>query len=150
MSVAPVMSSDGGLKRSTLDQATVQTTAAGTGVTAGANESRTRIDPATIPVTNIVGGGQTSLTQIDLPIGGLYRLSNGNATDRTAMGRAAVGLGGINAWRSNGPGRRYLIETDPRFVNYDNFISSCRLPAIQYHMKFRGPRLMLTTKLGGR
>ncbi|WP_309545060.1 hemagglutinin repeat-containing protein, partial [Xanthomonas arboricola] len=25
---------------------------------------------------------------------------------------------------SNGPGRRYLIETDPRFVNYDNFISS--------------------------
>ncbi|MCC8619334.1 S-layer family protein, partial [Xanthomonas vesicatoria] len=24
----------------------------------------------------------------------------------------------------NGPGRRYLIETDPRFVNYDNFISS--------------------------
>ncbi|WOB49165.1 hemagglutinin repeat-containing protein [Xanthomonas hydrangeae] len=40
------------------------------------------------------------------------------------MGRAATGLGGINAWRSNGPGRRYLIETDPRFVNYDNFISS--------------------------
>ncbi|CAD1791296.1 filamentous hemagglutinin [Xanthomonas euroxanthea] len=40
------------------------------------------------------------------------------------MGRAANGLGGINAWRSNGPGRRYLIETDPRFVNYDNFISS--------------------------
>ncbi|KAB0536731.1 hypothetical protein F7R02_07730 [Xanthomonas cissicola] len=40
------------------------------------------------------------------------------------MGRAATGLVGINAWRSNGPGRRYLIETDPRFVNYDNFISS--------------------------
>ncbi len=40
------------------------------------------------------------------------------------MGRAATSLGGINAWRSNGPGRRYLIETDPRFVNYDNFISS--------------------------
>ncbi|WP_349811919.1 hemagglutinin repeat-containing protein [Xanthomonas dyei] len=124
MSVAPVMSNDSGLVRSTVDQANVQATATGTGVVAGAGESRTRIDPATIPVTNIVGGGQTSLTQIDLPIGGLYRLSNGNATDRTAMGRAAVGLGGINAWRSNGPGRRYLIETDPRFVNYDNFISS--------------------------
>ncbi|MCC4635606.1 filamentous hemagglutinin N-terminal domain-containing protein, partial [Xanthomonas dyei] len=124
MSVAPVMSNDSGLVRSTVDQANVQTTATGTGVVAGAGESRTRIDPATIPVTNIVGDGQTSLTQIDLPIGGLYRLSNGNATDRTAMGRAAVGLGGINAWRSNGPGRRYLIETDPRFVNYDNFISS--------------------------
>ncbi|MEA9615915.1 hemagglutinin repeat-containing protein, partial [Xanthomonas sp. WHRI 10064A] len=124
MSVAPVMSNDSGLVRSTVDQANVQTTATGTGVVAGAGESRTRIDPATIPVTNIVGGGQTSLTQIDLPIGGLYRLSNGNATDRTAMGRAAVGLSGINAWRSNGPGRRYLIETDPRFVNYDNFISS--------------------------
>ncbi|MEA9902314.1 two-partner secretion domain-containing protein [Xanthomonas campestris] len=124
MSVAPVMSNDSGLVRSSVDQANVQTTAAGTGVVAGANESRTRVDPATIPVTNIVGGGQTSLTQIDLPIGGLYRLSSGTATDRTAMGRAANGLGGINAWRSNGPGRRYLIETDLRFVNYDNFISS--------------------------
>ncbi|WP_228737625.1 hemagglutinin repeat-containing protein [Xanthomonas euvesicatoria] len=124
MSVAPVMSNDRGLVRSSVDQATVQTTAAGTGVTTGANATRTRVDPASIPVTNIVGGGQTSLTQIDLPIGGLYRLSSGTVTDRTAMGRAAIGLGGINAWRSNGPGRRYLIETDPRFVNYDNFISS--------------------------
>ncbi|WAH62626.1 hemagglutinin repeat-containing protein [Xanthomonas hortorum] len=124
MSIAPVMSNDSGLVRSTVDQANVQTTSAGTGVVAGANESRNRVDPATIPVTNIVGGAQTSLTQIDLPIGGLYRLSSGTGTDRTAMGRAANGLGGINAWRSNGPGRRYLIETDPRFVNYDNFISS--------------------------
>ncbi|MEP9443912.1 hemagglutinin repeat-containing protein [Xanthomonas euvesicatoria] len=124
MSVAPVMSNDRGLVRSSVDQATVQTTAAGTGVTTGANATRTRVDQASIPVTNIVGGGQTSLTQIDLPIGGLYRLSSGTVTDRTAMGRAAIGLGGINAWRSNGPGRRYLIETDPRFVNYDNFISS--------------------------
>nr|WP_230812397.1 hypothetical protein [Xanthomonas translucens] len=33
-------------------------------------------------------------------------------------------LGGVNSNRSAGPGRRYLIETDPRFVNYDNFISS--------------------------
>ncbi|NIK43880.1 filamentous hemagglutinin [Xanthomonas arboricola] len=124
MSVAPVMSNDSGLVRSTVDQANVQAAATGSGVVAGAGESRTRVDQATIPVTNIVGGGQTSLAQIDLPIGGLYRLSNGTATDRTAMGRAATGLGGINAWRSNGPGRRYLIETDPRFVNYDNFISS--------------------------
>lgn len=124
MSVAPVMSNDSGLVRSTVDQAHVQVAATETGVVAGADESRSRVDLATIPVTNIVVGGQTSLTQIDLPIGGLYRLSNGTATDRTAMGRAATGLGGINAWRSNGPGRRYLIETDPRFVNYDNFISS--------------------------
>ncbi|WP_372372370.1 hemagglutinin repeat-containing protein [Xanthomonas sp. NCPPB 1638] len=123
-SVAPVMSNDNGLGRSTVDQVAVQTTAAGTGIVVGATESRMRVDPATIPVTDLVGGGQTSLSQIDLPIGGLYRLSNGTATDRTAMGRAATGLGGINAWRSNGPGRRYLIETDPRFVNYDNFISS--------------------------
>ncbi|WP_184363695.1 hemagglutinin repeat-containing protein [Xanthomonas euroxanthea] len=124
MSVAPIASNDSGLVRSSVDQADVQTTAAGTGVTAGAIDSRTRVDPATIPVTNIVGSGQTSLTQIDLPIGGLYRLSSGTGTDLIAMGRAANGLGGINAWRSNGPGRRYLIETDPRFVNYDNFISS--------------------------
>ncbi|NJC48605.1 UNVERIFIED_ORG: filamentous hemagglutinin [Xanthomonas campestris] len=124
MSVAPVASNDSGLVRSSVDQANVQATAAGTGVTAVATDSRTRVDPATIPVTNIVGSGQTSLTQIDLPIGGLYRLSGGTGTDLTAMGRAANGLSGINAWRSNGPGRRYLIETDPRFVNYDNFISS--------------------------
>ncbi|WP_260300894.1 hemagglutinin repeat-containing protein [Xanthomonas arboricola] len=124
MSVAPVASNDSGLVRSSVDQANVQATAAGTGVTAVATDSRTRVDPATIPVTNIVGSGQTSLTQIDLPIGGLYRLTGGTGTDLTAMGRAANGLGGINAWRSNGPGRRYLIETDPRFVNYDNFISS--------------------------
>ncbi|MBB5860247.1 filamentous hemagglutinin [Xanthomonas arboricola] len=124
MSVAPVASNDSGLVRSSVDQADVQATAVGTGVTAVATDSRTRVDPATIPVTNIVGSGQTSLTQIDLPIGGLYRLSGGTGTDLTAMGRAANGLGGINAWRSNGPGRRYLIETDPRFVNYDNFISS--------------------------
>nr|WP_176717052.1 hypothetical protein [Xanthomonas translucens] len=37
---------------------------------------------------------------------------------------AANGLGGVNPNRSAGPGRRYLIETDPRFVNYDTFISS--------------------------
>ncbi|MCC4588834.1 filamentous hemagglutinin N-terminal domain-containing protein, partial [Xanthomonas sp. NCPPB 1067] len=124
MSVAPVMSNDSGLARSTVDQATVQTTTAGTGIVVGANQGRVGVDPSSIPVTELVGGGQTSLAQIDLPIGGLYRLSNGTATDRTAMGRAATSLGGINAWRSNGPGRRYLIETDPRFVNYDNFISS--------------------------
>nr|WP_223214422.1 hypothetical protein [Xanthomonas cucurbitae] len=110
------MSNDNGLGRSTVDQVAVQTTAAGTGIVAGSTESRMRVDPATIPVTDLVGGGQTSLSQIDLPIGGLYRLSNGTATDRTAMGRAATGHGGINAWRSNGPGRRYLIETDPPHV----------------------------------
>ncbi|WP_164672608.1 hypothetical protein, partial [Xanthomonas citri] len=59
MSVAPVMSNDSGLVRSSVDQTKVQTTAAGTGVTAGANQTRTHVDPATIPVTNIVGGGQT-------------------------------------------------------------------------------------------
>ncbi|MEE7565799.1 S-layer family protein, partial [Xanthomonas sp. Kuri4-3] len=47
-----------------------------------------------------------------------------NGAGATDLGRAASGLGGINASRSSGPGRRYLIETDPRFVDYDNFISS--------------------------
>ncbi|QNH14793.1 hypothetical protein HEP75_04266 [Xanthomonas sp. SI] len=41
-----------------------------------------------------------------------------------ALGRAANGLGGVNASRNAGPGRRYPIETDTRLVNYDNFISS--------------------------
>ncbi|WP_407471402.1 hemagglutinin repeat-containing protein [Xanthomonas campestris pv. raphani] len=124
MSIGPVMSSDSGLVRSTVDQANVQAGGATPGVAAGSSEGRTRVDLASIPVATVAGGGQTSLSQIDLPIGGLYRLSNGNGTDLAAMGRAANGLGGINAWRSNGPGRRYLIETDPRFVNYNNFISS--------------------------
>ncbi|WP_238595408.1 hemagglutinin repeat-containing protein [Xanthomonas campestris] len=124
MSIGPVMSNDSGLVRSTVDQANVQAGGATPGVAAGSSEGRTRVDLASIPVATVAGGGQTSLSQIDLPIGGLYRLSNGNGTDLAAMGRAANGLGGINAWRSNGPGRRYLIETDPRFVNYNNFISS--------------------------
>ncbi|MEA9711423.1 hemagglutinin repeat-containing protein [Xanthomonas campestris] len=124
MSIGPVMSNDSGLVRSTVDRANVQARGATPGVAAGSSEGRTRVDLASIPVATVAGGGQTSLSQIDLPIGGLYRLSNGNGTDLAAMGRAANGLGGINAWRSNGPGRRYLIETDPRFVNYDNFISS--------------------------
>jgi len=59
-----------------------------------------------------------------LPRGGLYRLVGANGASVNALGRAANGLGGVNANRSAGPGRRYLIETDPRFVNYDNFISS--------------------------
>ncbi|WP_274391715.1 hemagglutinin repeat-containing protein [Xanthomonas campestris] len=124
MSIGPVMSNDSGLVRSTVDQANVQAGGATPGVAAGSSEGRTRVDLASIPVATVAGGGQTSLSQIDLPIGGLYRLSNGNGTDLAAMGRAANGLGGISAWRSNGPGRRYLIETDPRFVNYNNFISS--------------------------
>ncbi|MEA9751064.1 hemagglutinin repeat-containing protein [Xanthomonas campestris pv. raphani] len=124
MSIGPVMSNDSGLVRSTVDQANVQAGGATPGVAAGSSEGRTRVDLASIPVATVAGGGQTSLSQIDLPIGGLYRLSNGNGTDLAAMGRAANGVGGINAWRSNGPGRRYLIETDPRFVNYNNFISS--------------------------
>ncbi|WP_274509748.1 hemagglutinin repeat-containing protein [Xanthomonas campestris] len=124
MSIGPVMSNDSGLVRSTVDQANVQAGGATPGVAAGSSEGRTRVDLASIPVATVAGGGQTSLSQIDLPIGGLYRLSNGNGTDLAAMGRASNGLGGINAWRSNGPGRRYLIETDPRFVNYNNFISS--------------------------
>ncbi|MEB1940148.1 hemagglutinin repeat-containing protein [Xanthomonas campestris pv. campestris] len=124
MSIGPVMSNDSGLVRSTVDQANVQAGGATPGVAAGSSEGRTRVDLASIPVATVAGGGQTSLSQIDLPIGGLYRLSNGSGTDLAAMGRAANGLGGISAWRSNGPGRRYLIETDPRFVNYNNFISS--------------------------
>ncbi|MCW1980878.1 filamentous hemagglutinin [Xanthomonas arboricola] len=124
MSIGPVMSNDSGLVRSTVDRANVQAGGATPGVAAGSSGGRTRVDLASIPVATVAGGGQTSLSQIDLPIGGLYRLSNGNGTDLAAMGRAANGLGGISAWRSNGPGRRYLIETDPRFVNYNNFISS--------------------------
>ncbi|WP_425479151.1 hemagglutinin repeat-containing protein [Pseudoxanthomonas composti] len=56
--------------------------------------------------------------------GGLYRLASIDGATTAALGRAAGALGGINAYRGGGPVRRYLIETDPRFVNYDNFISS--------------------------
>lgn len=71
-----------------------------------------------------VQGASGALANIVLPIGGLYRLVGADGSDPRALGRAAQGLGGINAVRGNGPGRRYLIETDPRFVDYNNFISS--------------------------
>ncbi|MCC4598329.1 hemagglutinin repeat-containing protein [Xanthomonas campestris pv. phormiicola] len=85
---------------------------------------RQQIDPGTGSVPQVVGGIGAPLGNITLPIGGLYRLVGANGASVNALGRAANGLGGVNANRSAGPGRRYLIETDPRFVNYDNFISS--------------------------
>ncbi|MDR6675090.1 hemagglutinin repeat-containing protein [Xanthomonas sp. 1678] len=91
---------------------------------AGNGGQRQQIDPGTGQVPQVVGGIGAPLGSIALPIGGLYRLVGANGGSVNALGRAAHGLGGINANRSNGPGRRYLIETDPRFVNYDNFISS--------------------------
>ncbi|WP_185814554.1 hemagglutinin repeat-containing protein [Xanthomonas sp. SS] len=91
---------------------------------AGSTAQRQQIDPGTGNVQQVVGGIGTPLGNITLPIGGLYRLVGANGASFNALGRAANGLGGVNANRSNGPGRRYLIETDPRFVNYDNFISS--------------------------
>jgi len=92
--------------------------------TAGSTAQRQQIDPGTGSVPQVVGGIGAPLGNITLPIGGLYRLVGANGASVNALGRAANGLGGVNANRSNGPGRRYLIETDPRFVNYDNFISS--------------------------
>ncbi|WP_255423604.1 hemagglutinin repeat-containing protein [Xanthomonas sp. GW] len=91
---------------------------------AGSTTQRQQIDPGTGNVQQVVGGIGAPLGNITLPIGGLYRLVGANGASVNALGRAANGLGGINANRSAGPGRRYLIETDPRFVNYDNFISS--------------------------
>ncbi|WP_255423937.1 hemagglutinin repeat-containing protein [Xanthomonas sp. SI] len=91
---------------------------------AGSTTQRQQIDPGTGNVQQVVGGIGAPLGNITLPIGGLYRLVGANGASVNALGRAANGLGGVNANRSNGPGRRYLIETDPRFVNYDNFISS--------------------------
>ncbi|MDL5364131.1 hemagglutinin repeat-containing protein [Xanthomonas sp. NCPPB 2654] len=91
---------------------------------AGNGGQRQQIDPGTGQVPQVVGGIGAPLGSIALPIGGLYRLVGANGASVNALGRAANGLGGINANRSNGPGRRYLIETDPRFVDYDNFISS--------------------------
>ncbi|MBN6152550.1 hemagglutinin repeat-containing protein [Xanthomonas sp. AmX2] len=91
---------------------------------AGNGGQRQQIDPGTGQVPQVVGGVGAPLGSIALPVGGLYRLVGATGASVSALGRAANGLGGINAYRSNGPGRRYLIETDPRFVNYDNFISS--------------------------
>ncbi|NYF22157.1 filamentous hemagglutinin [Xanthomonas sp. JAI131] len=95
-------------------------------VLAGANVAgqRQQIDPGTGTVPQVVGGVGAPLGNITLPIGGLYRLVGANGASVNALGRAANGLAGVNANRNAGPGRRYLIETDPRFVNYDNFISS--------------------------
>ncbi|KTF39903.1 beta strand repeat-containing protein, partial [Xanthomonas translucens] len=95
-------------------------------VLAGSNVAgqRQQIDAGTGTVPQVVGGIGAPLGNITLPIGGLYRLVGANGASVNALGRAANGLGGINANRNTRPGRRYLIETDPRFVNYDTFISS--------------------------
>ncbi|MCW0447430.1 hypothetical protein NB706_000264 [Xanthomonas sacchari] len=82
-----------------------------------------QIDPGTGQVPQVVGGVGAPLGNIVLPMGGLYRLIGSNGAGVNALGRAANGLGGVKA-NNSAPGRRYLIETDPRFVDYNNFISS--------------------------
>ncbi|NIJ74062.1 MULTISPECIES: hemagglutinin repeat-containing protein [unclassified Xanthomonas] len=82
-----------------------------------------QIDPGTGQVPQVVGGVGAPLGNIVLPMGGLYRLVGSNGANPNALGRAANGLGGVKA-NNGAPGRRYLIETDPRFVDYNNFISS--------------------------
>ncbi|WP_371180974.1 two-partner secretion domain-containing protein, partial [Xanthomonas sacchari] len=82
-----------------------------------------QIDPGTGQVPQVVGGVGAPLGNIVLPMGGLYRLVGSNGASVNTLDRAANGLGGVKA-NTSAPGRRYLIETDPRFVDYDNFISS--------------------------
>ncbi|MEL4892115.1 hemagglutinin repeat-containing protein [Xanthomonas protegens] len=82
-----------------------------------------QIDPGTGQVPQVVGGVGAPLGNIVLPMGGLYRLVGSNGASVNTLGRAANGLGGVKA-NNSAPGRRYLIETDTRFVDYDNFISS--------------------------
>ncbi|MCW0436732.1 hypothetical protein NB723_001696 [Xanthomonas sacchari] len=82
-----------------------------------------QIDPGTGQVPQVVGGVGAPLGNIVLPMGGLYRLVGSNGASVNTLGRAANGLGGVKA-NNSAPGRRYLIETDPRFVDYNNFISS--------------------------
>ncbi|UYK88827.1 hemagglutinin repeat-containing protein [Xanthomonas sacchari] len=82
-----------------------------------------QIDPGTGQVPQVVGGVGAPLGNIVLPMGGLYRLVGSNGASVNTLGRAANGLGGVKA-NTSAPGRRYLIETDPRFVDYNNFISS--------------------------
>ncbi|WP_430542146.1 hemagglutinin repeat-containing protein [Xanthomonas sacchari] len=82
-----------------------------------------QIDPGTGQVPQVVGGVGAPLGNIVLPMGGLYRLVGSNGASVNTLGRAANGLGGVKT-NNSAPGRRYLIETDPRFVDYNNFISS--------------------------
>ncbi|WP_295841563.1 hemagglutinin repeat-containing protein [uncultured Xanthomonas sp.] len=82
-----------------------------------------QIDPGTGQVPQVVGGVGAPLGNIVLPMGGLYRLVGSSGASVNTLGRAANGLGGVKA-NNSAPGRRYLIETDPRFVDYNNFISS--------------------------
>ncbi|WP_295865373.1 filamentous hemagglutinin N-terminal domain-containing protein, partial [uncultured Xanthomonas sp.] len=82
-----------------------------------------QIDPGTGQVPQVVGGVGAPLGNIVLPMGGLYRLVGSSGASVNTLGRAANGLGGVKA-NTSAPGRRYLIETDPRFVDYNNFISS--------------------------
>lgn len=91
------------------------------GASAGAVDGRTTAASGNAGVS---GGTQGQLLNLDLPLGGLYHLVGEAGATPGALGRVTSRLGGINANQGNTPGRRYLIETDPRFIDYDNFISS--------------------------
>jgi filamentous hemagglutinin len=98
-----------------------------TGVPIGA-----QVDPATGHAPQVLGGAGEPLAGVTLPTGGIYSVRGETANvDASALstvaGARAVGLRGnayLAALLGHAPSGNYLIETNSRFVDYSQFISS--------------------------
>jgi filamentous hemagglutinin len=91
-----------------------------------------QVDPATGHAPQVLGGAGEPLAGITLPTGGIYSI-RGEATnvDASALSTVAsarsVGLRGnayLAALLGHAPSGNYLIETNSRFIDYSQFISS--------------------------
>jgi filamentous hemagglutinin len=91
-----------------------------------------QIDPATGHAPQVLGGAGEPLAGVTLPTGGIYSIRGEAASvDASALSTVAsarsVGLRGnayLTALLGHAPSGNYLIETNSRFVDYSQFISS--------------------------
>jgi filamentous hemagglutinin len=91
-----------------------------------------QIDPATGHAPQVLGGAGEPLAGVTLPTGGIYSIRGEAASvDASALSTVAsarsVGLRGnayLAALLGHAPSGNYLIETNSRFVDYSQFISS--------------------------
>ena len=91
-----------------------------------------QVDPATGHAPQVLGGAGEPLAGVTLPTGGIYSVrgeaANVDASTLATMASAqAVGLRGnsyLAALLGHAPSGNYLIETNSRFIDYSQFISS--------------------------
>jgi filamentous hemagglutinin len=91
-----------------------------------------QVDPATGHAPQVLGGAGEPLAGVTLPTGGIYSIRGEAANvDASALSTVAsarsVGLRGnayLAALLGHAPSGNYLIETNSRFLDYSQFISS--------------------------